>query len=43
VNIGYELQRPLQWNPVAEEFINDNYANLMRTRPYRGKWDFTKY
>jgi len=43
VNIAYELQRPLQWNPVTEEFINDNYANSMRSRPFRGKWDFNNY
>jgi len=43
VNIGYELQRPLQWNPVTEEFINDDFANLMRTRAYRGKWNYTNY
>ena len=43
VNIAYELQRPLQWDPAAEEFINDSYANMMRSRAYRGKWDFTNY
>ena len=43
VNIAYELQRPLQWNPVTEEFINDDSANMMRTRAYRGKWDFNNY
>lgn len=43
VNIAYELQRPLQWDPTAEKFINDDYANQMRTRPYRGKWDFSSY
>jgi hypothetical protein len=43
VNIAYELQRPLQWNPEKEEFINDPYANMMRTRAYRGKWDFNNY
>src|SRR5512145_3513002 len=43
VNIAYELQRPLQWDPEKEEFINDPHANLMRTRAYRGKWDFNKY
>jgi hypothetical protein len=42
-NIGYELQRPLQWNPVTEEFINDDFANMMRTRPFRGKWNFNTY
>lgn len=43
VNIAYELQRPLQWNPEKEEFINDDFANMMRTRAYRGKWDFNNY
>jgi predicted dehydrogenase len=43
VNIAYELQRPLQWDPAKEEFINDDFANMMRTRAYRGKWDFTKF
>lgn len=43
VNIAYELQRPLQWNPEKEEFVNDDYANVMRTRAYRGKWDFNNY
>ena len=43
VNIAYQLQRPLQWNPVTEEFIHDDYANMMRTRAFRGKWDFTNY
>jgi predicted dehydrogenase len=42
-NIAYELQRPLQWNPVTEEFINDGYANMMLTRAYRGKWDFNAF
>ncbi len=43
VNIGYELQRPLQWNPVTEEFVNDDYANMMRSRVFRGKWNFNNY
>lgn len=43
VNIAYELQRPLQWNPEKEEFIKDDFANMMRTRAYRGKWDFNNY
>jgi predicted dehydrogenase len=43
VNIAYELQRPLQWDPAKEEFINDDFANMMRTRAFRGKWDFTKF
>jgi predicted dehydrogenase len=43
INIAYELQRPLHWNPATEEFLNDDYANMMRTRAYRGKWDFNNY
>jgi hypothetical protein len=43
VNIGYELRRTLRWNPVAEEFMNDDYANMMRSRPYRGKWDLNDF
>ena len=42
-NIAYELGRPLVWNPKAEKFHNDDYANLMVGRPYRGKWDYTDY
>ena len=43
VNIAYELQRPLHWDPAKEEFINDDFANMMRTRAYRGKWDFNNF
>ncbi|WP_430971621.1 Gfo/Idh/MocA family protein [Sunxiuqinia rutila] len=42
-NIAYELQRPLSWDPKKEEFKNDQFANLMRTRPFRGQWDFTDF
>ena len=42
-NIAYELQRPLLWNPVTEKFNGDDYANMMLSRPIRGKWDFTDY
>ncbi|TYR36668.1 Gfo/Idh/MocA family oxidoreductase [Sphingobacterium phlebotomi] len=37
VNIAYELQRKLRWDPVKEEF-DDPFANMMRSRPYRGDW-----
>lgn len=43
INIAYELQRPLLWDPEAEKFKGDDYANLMTGRPFRGKWDFTDY
>lgn len=42
INIAYELQRPLQWNPKKEAF-DDPYANLMRGRPYRKHWDFRDF
>ena len=43
VNIAYELQRPLVWNPEKEKFDGDKWANMMLTRPIRGKWDFTDF
>jgi predicted dehydrogenase len=43
VNIAYELNRPLMYDNQREEFSGDRYANLMLSRPYRGKWDFTRY
>ncbi|MGQ7867754.1 Gfo/Idh/MocA family protein [Sunxiuqinia sp. sy24] len=42
-NIAYELQRPLKWDPKKEEFKDDSFANLMRTRPFRGQWDFMDF
>lgn len=42
INIAYELQKDLKWNPQKEQFDNE-YANLMRSRPYRGEWDFKKF
>lgn len=43
VNISYELQRTLKWDPVAEKFKGDDFANQLLSRPYRGKWDYTKF
>jgi predicted dehydrogenase len=43
VNICYELERPLLWDPENEKFIGDDYADIMLSRPYRGKWDFTDF
>ena len=37
-NIGYELQRPLKWDPVKEEFINDAEANKLRSGFVRKPW-----
>jgi len=43
INIAYELQRPLLWDPDEEKFKGDDYANLMVGRPFRGKWDYTVF
>ncbi|MDR1814842.1 MAG: Gfo/Idh/MocA family oxidoreductase [Tannerella sp.] len=37
-NIGYELKRPLKWNPAKEEFIGDDEANLLRSGYLRKPW-----
>jgi hypothetical protein len=37
-NIGFQLQRPLQWDPVNERFVNDDEANRLRSFPGRGLW-----
>ncbi|HRQ50621.1 MAG TPA: gfo/Idh/MocA family oxidoreductase, partial [Agriterribacter sp.] len=42
VNIAYELQRPLKWNPRREKFDDDS-ANLMVSRPYRAPWNFNDF
>ena len=42
-NIAYILERPLQYDPEKEEFLGDSSANMMISRPYRGKWDFTDF
>ena len=43
INIGYEMQRPLLWNPEEEKFVGDDWANMMVDRLYRGKWDYTEF
>jgi predicted dehydrogenase len=42
-NIAYTLERPLKWAPSHEQFIDDDDANRMLTRSFRGQWDFTDY
>ena len=37
-NIGYELKRPLKWDPLKEEFINDDEANSLRKGFQRKPW-----
>jgi predicted dehydrogenase len=43
VNIAYELQRPLKWDPYREKFVDDEYADKMLSRAYRGKWDYNDF
>jgi len=42
-NIAYALQRPLEWNPQSEQFIDDPGANLMLDSAYRGPWDYRDF
>jgi len=42
-NIAYALQRPLEWNPQSEQFINDPGANLLLDRAYRAPWDYRDF
>jgi hypothetical protein len=37
-NIAYELQRPLKWDPVKEEFPGDEEANRFLDRAMREPW-----
>ena len=37
--ISWRLGRKLDWDPDKEEFIGDAEANVMRSRPYRQKWN----
>ena len=42
-NIAYELQRPLKWDPKKEKFQDDDAANLLCSRPFRGQWNFADF
>jgi len=42
VNIAYQLQKPIQWDPKKEVFDNP-FANNLKSRPYRGKWDYLDF
>ncbi len=37
-NVGFQLQRKLEWDPVTERFLNDEEANRLLSRPGRGPW-----
>jgi predicted dehydrogenase len=38
-NLAYEMRRPLRWDPVKEEFIDDFDANLRRGKEYRKPYE----
>jgi predicted dehydrogenase len=37
-NICMELKRNVKWDPAKEEFVGDEQANRMRSRPMRAPW-----
>jgi hypothetical protein len=37
-DIAIRLGRKLRWDPIKEEFIGDDQANRMLTRPMRSPW-----
>ncbi len=37
-NIAMRLGRPLQWDPVKEEFAGDAAANILADKPLRAPW-----
>jgi len=42
VNIAYQLQKPIKWDPKKEVF-DSPFANNLKSRPYRGKWDYLDF
>ncbi len=38
-NLGYQLRRMLKWDPVKEQFVDDEEANKLVTRAMRKPWD----
>jgi predicted dehydrogenase len=38
-HIGMKLNRTLNWDPIHEQFINDQEANAMLSRPQRKKYE----
>jgi hypothetical protein len=40
-NLAYEFRRPLEWDPVKEEFKDDFEANLRRGKRYRKPYELS--
>lgn len=38
INACLKLRRDLEWDPVKEEFVNDEEANRLLSRAYRAPW-----
>ena len=43
VNIAYTLERPLKWSPAHERFIDDDDADSLLGRPFRGTWEINTF
>ena len=41
INICYEVNRPLKWNPEKEEFVGERAVNRMRSGFVREPWSLT--
>jgi hypothetical protein len=41
-NIAYQIQKPIKWDPKKEVFDNP-FANNLKGRAYRGKWDYLDF
>lgn len=42
INICRELGRPLRWDPIREEFVDDAPANALRARPRRAGYELPR-
>lgn len=42
VNIAYQIQKPIKWDPNKEVF-DSPFANNLKGRAYRGKWDYLDF
>ncbi len=42
VNIAYQIQKPIKWNPNKEVF-DSPFANNLKGRAYRGKWNYLDF